>query len=300
MRSHRIALRTGSLALLLAIVGARAGAQYPLIARLDPTDPLFQQQQEDVRRFYQQFSAGNELPPLLIYTYTTASADTLFGLAARLSVPYSAIATLNRLDGPRLGEPGTQLLLPSIPGVFVPLDPASDLEAVMHDLRRDSPAQIITVSPDHSATVFRFFAGDDFLPEERSTFLGLLFRAPLRITTVTSPYGHRHHPLTGTWGFHAGVDFAAPRGTPVAAARTGTVAETGHDAVMGNYVLLDHAGGFATFYGHLDSVAVSLKDDVRSGMIIGTVGSSGKTTGAHLHFEIRQDGVPRDPLSLLP
>jgi murein DD-endopeptidase MepM/ murein hydrolase activator NlpD len=106
--------------------------------------------------------------------------------------------------------------------------------------------------------------------------------------------------VTGKWGFHAGVDLAAPRGTPVVAARSGTVADTGLDPIMGNYILLDHAGGFTTFYGHLDSVAVSLNDTIRSGMIIGTVGSSGVTTGAHLHFEIRQNSVPRDPLSLLP
>ncbi|MEE8440651.1 MAG: M23 family metallopeptidase, partial [Spirochaetia bacterium] len=207
---------------------------------------------------------------------------------------------LNRMEGSALGEPGRSLFLPSIPGVFVPLIPRTDLEVVMHDLRREQTAQVVSITGESTSTVFRFYPGSDFSPEERSTFLGLLFRRPLRVPTVSSAFGPRNHPVTGVWGFHAGVDFAAARGTPVLAARLGQVADTGNDPIMGNYVLLRHSGGFTTFYGHLDAVTVSLNDSVGSGIIIGTVGSTGITTGAHLHFEIRQDNDPRDPMKLLP
>jgi murein DD-endopeptidase MepM/ murein hydrolase activator NlpD len=275
-------------------------AQYPPISTLELSDSLFAEQQESVRVFYRQSSTGGELPELTIYSYRTTLEDTLFGIAARISVPYSAVATLNRMNGTDLGSAGRQLLLPSIPGIFVPLVPGTDLEVIMHDLRHEQQAQVVTVTNDSTTTVFRFYPGEDFLSEERSTFLGLLFRAPLRVMTVSSPFGPRNHPVTGVWGFHAGVDLPAPRGTPVMAARSGVVVETGHDATMGNYVLLDHSGGFTTFYAHLNTVAVSLMDSVRSGMIIGTVGNTGITTGSHLHFEIRQDNDPRDPMKLLP
>ena len=106
--------------------------------------------------------------------------------------------------------------------------------------------------------------------------------------------------MTGAWGVHAGIDTVAPRGTPVVAARSGEVIDTGVDTSMGNYVRLQHRGGFTTFYGHLDTVLVTLNESVSSGMIIGTVGSTGITTGSHLHFEIRQDNDPRDPMKLLP
>jgi murein DD-endopeptidase MepM/ murein hydrolase activator NlpD len=275
-------------------------AQYPPISSLDLSDSLFTEQQETVRVFYRQSSTGGELPALTIYSYTTTPEDTLFGIAARISVPYSAVATLNRMEGTDLGEAGRVLLLPSIPGIFVPLTPSTDLEVVMHDLRREQQAQVVTVTGDASPTVFRFYPGADFVPEERSTLLGLLFRSPLQVLAVSSPFGPRNHPVTGIWGFHAGVDLTSPHGAPVMAARSGVVAETGNDATMGNYILLDHSGGFTTFYAHLSTIAVSLMDSVRSGMIIGTVGSTGITTGSHLHFEIRQDNDPRDPMKLLP
>jgi murein DD-endopeptidase MepM/ murein hydrolase activator NlpD len=204
------------------------------------------------------------------------------------------------MESSSLGQPGRLILLPSIPGVFVPLTPGTDLELVMHDLRREQTAHVVSVTGESTRTIFRFYPGSDFSPEERSTFFGLLFRLPLRVLTVSSPFGPRNHPMTGVWGFHAGVDFAASPGTPVLAARSGEVIDTGNDPSMGNYVLLRHSGGFTTFYGHLDTVAVSLKDSVSSGKMIGTVGSTGITTGSHLHFEIRQNNDARDPMNLLP
>ena len=300
MASRHTVVRTVSIILGLFVWAGPGFAQYPTISVLSQNDILFNEQQQNVRVFYRQFSVGGELPELTVYSYRTVPEDTLFGIAARISVPYSAVATLNRLEGTDLGPPGGLLLLPSIPGIFVPLTPATDLEVIMHDLRREQPAQVVTVTEESTTTVFRFYPGADFLPEERSTLLGLLFRAPIRVITVSSPFGPRNHPVTGEWGFHAGVDLAATRATPVMAARSGEVADTGYDAAMGNYVLLRHSGGFTTFYGHLDTVAVALMDSVRSGMIIGTVGNTGITTGSHLHFEIRQDDDPRDPVKLLP
>ncbi len=293
-------IRFVSILLGLFAMTSPVAAQYPMISILDQTDPAFEQQQESVRLFYRQMSAGADLPELTVYSYRTTPEDTLFGIAARLSVPYSGIATLNRMERSALGEPGRFLFLPNIPGVFVPLTPGTDLEFVMHDLRHEQTTQVVSITGESAVTFFRFYPGSDFSPEERSSFLGLLFRRPLRVITVSSPFGPRYHPVTGVWGFHAGVDFAAARGTPVVAARSGEVIDTGNDSTMGNYILLQHSGGFTTFYGHLDTVVVSLKDSVTSGMIIGTVGSTGTTTGSHLHFEIRHDTDPRDPMKMLP
>jgi len=286
--------------LFIVLLGAQAQEPYPLMAVLERGDPVFDSQQEAVRLFYRQFSAGEELPELTLYEYRLQPKDTLFGLAARLSVPYAAIATVNRLQSTDLPEAGETILLPSIPGVFVPLFPETDLELVIHDLRRDEVAVIVPVDTPAGPVMFRFFPGSDFLGEERSTYLGVLFRPPLRTIELSSPFGPRNHPVTGEWGFHAGVDLVSTTGAPVLAARSGTVQATGTDPVMGNYVLLKHSGGFTTFYGHLDTIRVSLNDPVRSGMMIGTVGSTGVTTGSHLHFEIRQNNDPRDPVKLLP
>lgn len=289
-----------SLAVVLAGVAALASAQYPKLTTLDRSDPLFLQQQDDLRLFYRRRSAGEALPSLLIYSYEVQRGDTLFGIAARLSVPYSAVATINRLEGADLGIPGTDLLLPGIPGIFVPLVPQTDLEHVVAATPRDGDAEIVHVQVGEATIVFRFFAGVDFHPDERLAFLGLLFRWPVRTAEVSSPYGMRHNPITGEWSFHAGIDLPSPTGSPVVAARSGTVTETGTDDVMGNYVIVTHGGGFETFYGHLHSVTVELNQEVSSGMILGTVGSTGVATGPHLHFEIRHDGVARNPVQLLP
>ena len=281
---------------LLALVAGTAAAQYPEIGALDRSDPLYAQHQSDIRDYYRRSSAGDELPPLLLYRYRVRTDDTLFGLAARLSLPYSALATLNRLAAPEL-EPGSTLLIPGVPGVFVPLAPESDLESIMHDLRRERQADVVTIA---GASVFRFFPGEDFLPEERLAFLGMMFRRPLPDGELTSRWGPRINPITAEYGFHGGADYAATEGTRVLASRGGRVGELGFDPVLGKYVIVDHTGGFQTVYGHLSTITVSLNDEVRSGMILGAVGSTGMVTGSHLHFEIRQHGRSRDPEAMLP
>ncbi len=278
-------------------VGQTGPARYPRIDSLSREDPLFLQHSQGIAEYYRNSSQNLELPALLLYEYEREPSETLFGIAARLSLPYSAIATINRLSSPELEDRRT-ILIPSIPGVYVPVTPESDLEQIMFDLRRDMDAVVVTIR-DEAGTRFRFFPGDDFLPEERIGFLSVLFRHPLPGGDLTSPYGLRTSPITQQWSFHGGVDYAAEAGTSVLAARGGEVAEIGENPILGRYVILQHSGGFRTLYGHLQSVSVTLNQTIRSGMILGTVGSTGLVTGPHLHFEIRQSGQTRDPETML-
>jgi murein DD-endopeptidase MepM/ murein hydrolase activator NlpD len=110
---------------------------------------------------------------------------------------------------------------------------------------------------------------------------------------VTSPFGYR-------WGrLHAGIDIAAPSGTPIQAAASGTVVLAGWTGGYGNYTCIDHGGGLATCYAHQTSYAVSAGAQVGQGQIIGYVGNTGHSFGAHLHFEVRINGGPVDPLGYL-
>ena len=283
----------------LLVSTVAVASELPRIERLDASDALFRQQQFDMQEFYRSDARGEELPALTLFTYAPRDGDTLFAIAARLSIPYSAVATVNDLTGPSL-EGRDVIILPNIPGVFVPLSPQTDLQHVMHSLRSDTPALIYSIPTETGTRPYRFYAGADFLPDERRSFLGLLFRHPLPTGRVTSPFGPRSNPFTSNWVFHRGVDFAAPEGTPVLAARGGTVSLISFDPILGNLVQIRHTGGFMTLYGHLAEVKVVLNQEVASGMIIGTVGSTGLTTGSHLHFEIIQGGRHRDPLPLLP
>ena len=282
---------------LLAGAAVPATAQYPLIESLSRDDPLFLQHAQGIAEFYRTAGNADEFPSLLLYEYEREPDESLFGIAARLSLPYSSIATINRLSSPEIGD-RARILVPSIPGVYVPVLPDSDLERIMADLRKEMDAIVVTVR-DGEITPFRFFPGEDFLPEERIGFLSVLFRHPLPGGDLTSPYGLRPSPFSSQITFHGGVDYAAAEGTAVLAARSGAVDEISYNDILGNYVILRHSGGFRTLYGHLQSTAVTLNQEVRSGMMLGTVGSTGLVTGPHLHFEIRQSGRTRDPETML-
>ena len=110
---------------------------------------------------------------------------------------------------------------------------------------------------------------------------------------VTSPFGWR-------WGrMHEGIDIGVSYGTPIHAAASGTVIYCGWESGYGNLTVLDHGGNLATAYGHQSSIAVSCGQHVNQGDVIGYVGSTGHSTGPHLHFEVRVNGSPVDPMGYL-
>lgn len=122
---------------------------------------------------------------------------------------------------------------------------------------------------------------------------------PVPFTTeVTSPFGDRYHPISGEYSFHAGTDIAAPgaENTPVVAAKPGTVTFVGEMGSYGNLVTIDHGNGVETRYAHLNSFQTSVGSTVSAGQVVGLLGNTGGSTGPHLHFEIRYDGVPYNPM----
>ncbi|MDE2410829.1 MAG: M23 family metallopeptidase [Sphingomonadales bacterium] len=115
---------------------------------------------------------------------------------------------------------------------------------------------------------------------------------------ITSNFGMRFHPILGYSRLHAGVDIGAPYGSPIYAVGDGTVIFAGWHGGHGNYVKLDQGGGYATGYGHMSRIAVSPGSRVRAGQVIGYVGSTGLSTGPHLHYELYRGGTPVDPMSV--
>jgi murein DD-endopeptidase MepM/ murein hydrolase activator NlpD len=128
---------------------------------------------------------------------------------------------------------------------------------------------------------------------------GALLAAPVSPLTITSPFGSREHPLTGVTKLHTGVDFAAPQGAPVGAARAGRVVFAASTAAYGNRVVIDHGSiqgkRLETTYSHLSSLETVVGRTVEAGTTIGRVGSTGLSTGPHLHFEVVLDGYYTDP-----
>ncbi|MCI2048970.1 MAG: peptidoglycan DD-metalloendopeptidase family protein [Lachnospiraceae bacterium] len=135
---------------------------------------------------------------------------------------------------------------------------------------------------------------------QRRHYSGGIFTWPApQYTSITSEFGYRVHPIYGDTRFHSGLDMAAPYGSPILAAYDGTVVAAGYNSSMGNYVMIDHGDGLYTIYMHASALDVSTGANVTAGQQIAAVGSTGASTGPHLHFSVRLNGQYVNPWSYL-
>jgi murein DD-endopeptidase MepM/ murein hydrolase activator NlpD len=124
------------------------------------------------------------------------------------------------------------------------------------------------------------------------------FQYPVK-ARITSPFGPRRHPIFGVRSMHSGIDLAAPRGTPIKASEGGLVIYAGWYGGYGKVVIVDHSKGFSTLYAHMDSIEVRVGERISQGKVVGHEGSTGYSTGPHLHFEVRSGGKPQNPVLFL-
>ena len=125
----------------------------------------------------------------------------------------------------------------------------------------------------------------------------LVLSWPLDTFHESDGFGMRFHPILKQWRLHTGRDMAAPQGTPVHAAAAGTVFYADWMSGYGNTVIILHGNGISTLYGHMSAISVQPNQHVSKGQIVGKVGSTGQSTGPHLHFEVRYDGSPGNPVN---
>lgn len=128
------------------------------------------------------------------------------------------------------------------------------------------------------------------------SFATMPSRLPLTRSALTSRFGVRRHPISGDLRLHSGVDLAAPQGTPVYAPQDGYVSAATWNGGYGLFVAIEHGGGMQTRYGHLSRLAVASGQYVSAGTVIGYVGSTGNSTGPHLHYEVRYNGQAVNPV----
>jgi murein DD-endopeptidase MepM/ murein hydrolase activator NlpD len=287
------------------VLSTAASDNYPSMRILTKDDALFVQQQAELDNFRKITEARSPtkapLPPLDLFGYAKRPSDDLFSLNARLGLRYDSLATLNGAESTGGFNALTKLLIPSQDGLFVNNPPRGDLENIILSVRLadGKKPQKLTIIRGTRAEAVYFFPGESFSGMERAFFLQILYRTPVDKGRITSLYGWRADPFTGTREFHAGLDIGAPDGTPVYAAREGTVEEVGTSDELGKYVVLTHTGGYQTVYGHLSSISVNINEKVGTGTTIGAVGHTGHATGPHLHFEVRTKAGTTDPLLLI-
>ena len=241
--------------------------------------------------------------PMLIYTsHRIVQGDTIGGLAMRFGLRQDTLISVNNIQNSRLLQIGQVIRVPNQDGIVYTLRSGDTLQKISEQ-HRASIQDIQTVNELFSEKVN---AGTTlFIPGARLDYVNLqeingdLFMWPIR-GRITSPYGYRIDPIGKVVRqFHTGLDIAAPLGTPVGAAMAGRVSAVGYNASSGNYVIINHHSGYRSFYAHLSVIRVRTGAYVEAGSRIGDVGSTGASTGSHLHFTVYKNGLTVNPRNYL-
>jgi murein DD-endopeptidase MepM/ murein hydrolase activator NlpD len=242
--------------------------------------------------------SSSSSPPLSLMSWTVQPGDTIIGIAQRLGMNPDTISSLNRSSGRGVHNVvvGERLLVPNQDGIPLPVRGNLDTLCLQHDL---DPEEVLAVNgrtrDELDGAVTLFFPGVQHEGYALSLSLGTAVTSPLSSWWQTSSYGRRADPFTGAAGTHRGIDLAAPLGSAVRSVSDGTVSAVAYNDVLGNYVMVRAPLGRTFLYGHLARVLVYVGARVGQGDRIGTIGMTGKTTGPHLHFEVRENGVPVNP-----
>lgn len=164
-----------------------------------------------------------------------------------------------------------------------------------------SYASLTILGKEHKLWRYKMADGNwDYFDEKGRSMKKFLMKTPIDGARISSSFGRRKHPVLGYTKMHSGVDFAAPRGTPIYAAGNGTVDYAARMGSYGNFVRIKHANGYQTAYAHMNGFARGIRKGtrVRQGQVIGYVGTTGRSTGPHLHYEIVVHGKKVNPLGI--
>lgn len=248
-------------------------------------------------------------------SYLVEKGDTLYGIGLRYGVDHKVLAEMNGIKDPRLLQPGQRLQIPvELKRIRVKegqtlISIAEENEVTVTALKEANPdlilssapyvGQVLTIplefSPATSRPATEPKKGDVQLATSDTGVDRSFFRWPVT-GQITSWFGMRHGKM------HTGIDIWNERGvrTPIRPARGGTVVRAGWRGNYGNLVVVDHGGGWTTYYAHLNRISVSIGQTVTREGEIGRMGTTGNSTGVHLHFEVRRNDQPINPLQMLP
>ena len=236
--------------------------------------------------------------------YKVRSGDTISGISRKFGLSnISTLIAVNGISNVRQLRAGQNLKIPSADGLVHSVKSGDSLSSLsvkygvtVEDLLdvNDLESQVLT------AGQILFIPGARLSSETLRMAMGELFTWPLKGSwRLTSNYGRRADPFTGVTSFHTGIDMAMPSGTPVYSSMSGKIESVGYTNIFGNYVIIKHVNGYQTLYAHLTKSLVKSGQNVAQGAKIGLVGSTGYSTGPHLHFTVFKNGKLVDPMTVL-
>ncbi len=248
------------------------------------------------------------VPSLHMNIYRAKNGDNLWTIAAKNGLDFYTLLSINRLKKADQISIGQKLKIPNQRGLLHTVRNGETLEdiALEHNV---SIRKIIRVNrilnPEHIKP-----GTDLFIPGAKVTLafsrqllrnsgVPVEFARPCRKCRISSKFGYRKDPFTKKRAFHNGLDLAPGYGASVYASMSGIVTYAGWMGGYGKLVVIKHRNGYSTRYGHLSRILVTRGRRVRQGQRIGRVGNTGRSTGAHLHFEIRKNGKPQNPLKFI-
>ncbi|HZK19719.1 MAG TPA: M23 family metallopeptidase [Treponemataceae bacterium] len=242
--------------------------------------------------------------PVKYSNYTVKSGDTISSVSKRFGLTnISTLISANAIENVRRLYVGDTLRIPSIDGVVHTVQQGDSLSF----LSKKYAVTLEELLDVNNLKSTQIAIGDSlFIPgvaldsNSLKKALGELFSLPVKANyRITSPYGYRADPFTGVRSFHTGIDMAAPTGTAIRAAMSGTVVASSYSSLYGNYVILRHLNGYQTLYAHLSSNNVRVGQSIQQGQRLGGLGSTGYSTGPHLHFSVYKNGKLVNPTTVL-
>ncbi|NLB84248.1 MAG: LysM peptidoglycan-binding domain-containing M23 family metallopeptidase [Synergistaceae bacterium] len=264
-------------------------------------------------------AAQEKVSPVKVTAYIIAAGDSLWSVANSQNLEIDTLYGCNNLKNPDLLRPGVTLRIPDQDGVFYKVAKGDTLDKIAKSY--GIPVDRIRKGNAPETTETLIAGNEIFLPGARpeasdnssggrgSSGSGKNSSAPAKSYTrsyrwpvvgkINSPFGWRRHPVTRRRDFHTGVDIKSPRGRAIKASKNGRVEYSGWMGGYGKVVVIRHGDGYSTLYAHCNSISVRKGQSVSQGQNIATVGTTGRTTGPHLHFEIRNGKSPVNPLRLL-
>ncbi len=275
---------------------------FKTLEKLNVQDPLLKSIRKQIRKSIRVTKSGmnpEQLPELKFTKYRVKKNDTFWKIISKTSQNIDTLSTVNSLSTPEDIVPGRIIYIPNMRGVIYDVKRNESLAEISRNFKVDSKYICQVNKIDGAIKKHIFIPCGQLSNTERSLFLGIGFVKPLKLGYKSSKFGIRKDPINKKMRFHNGLDIACPMGSKVYAARSGKITFTGYKGGYGKLVIVKHSHGYLSYYGHLSKIKKKKGDSIKRGELIALSGNTGRTTGPHLHFEIRKKKRPVNPEKLL-